>query len=498
MKKILGLDLGTTSTGWALVNEAENTEETSEIIKLGVRVNPLTVDEKTDFEKGRPLTINADRTLKRGARRNLQRFKLRRKKLIEIILRENFINEKTLLTENGNATTFETLAFRAKAANEKIDLEAFARVLLSINKKRGYKSSRKAKNEEEGSLIDGMAVAKELYDRQITPGQFVLGLLVQEKKYIPDFYRSDLKTEFDAIWTFQKQFYPDIFTDEFYKSLDGQGLQNSRKRFLAIHQIYTAENKGKRDDVRLQHYKWRVEALSKQLELPEVAYVLVEINNNLNNSSGYLGAISDRSKELFFKKETVGENLYNQIQKNPHTSLKNQVFYRQDYLDEFEKIWEMQSQFYPKLTPELKDEIRDIVIFYQRKLKSQKHLISTCEFEKHHKVLPKSSPLFQEFKIWQVLNNVEFKNLGTKETKILSQEDKEFLFEELNLRGELKPDAVLKLMKLSKKQWFLNYKEGLVGNITNKAFIMFIKKLLKMKDMVLIGQKKQLKRSKMS
>ena len=45
MKKILGLDLGTSSIGWALVNEAETSEEKSSIIKLGVRVNPLTVDE---------------------------------------------------------------------------------------------------------------------------------------------------------------------------------------------------------------------------------------------------------------------------------------------------------------------------------------------------------------------------------------------------------------------------------------------------------------------
>ncbi len=62
MKKILGLDLGTNSIGWALVNEAENKNEQSEIIKLGVRVNPLTVDEKTNFEKGKPLSTNADRT----------------------------------------------------------------------------------------------------------------------------------------------------------------------------------------------------------------------------------------------------------------------------------------------------------------------------------------------------------------------------------------------------------------------------------------------------
>ena len=72
-KRILGLDLGTTSIGWAMVNEAENDAEKSEIIKAGVRLVPLTSDESTDFSKGKAITINADRTLKRGARRNLQR-----------------------------------------------------------------------------------------------------------------------------------------------------------------------------------------------------------------------------------------------------------------------------------------------------------------------------------------------------------------------------------------------------------------------------------------
>lgn len=53
MKRILGLDLGTNSIGWALVNEAETDEEVSSIIRLGVRVNPLTVDETQNFEKGK-------------------------------------------------------------------------------------------------------------------------------------------------------------------------------------------------------------------------------------------------------------------------------------------------------------------------------------------------------------------------------------------------------------------------------------------------------------
>lgn len=468
MKKILGLDLGTTSIGWALVNEAENKNETSNIIKLGVRVNPLSVDEQTNFEKGRPLTTNTDRTLKRTARRNLQRFKLRRKNLIEILLKNNIISNQIILTEVGKNSTHQTLFLRAKATKEKIELVEFARVLLAINKKRGYKSSRKAKNEEEGNAIDGMKIARELYDKNLTVGEYVYNLLKNGKKFIPDFYRSDLQREFDKIWEFQKQLYPDILDDDLYLKLQNQGQQNSRKLFLASKGIYTAENKGKKDEVKKRHYKWRSDAICKQLKIEEVAYVLVEINNNLNKSSGYLGAISDRSKELYFNKQTVGENLYEQIQKNKHTSLKNQVFYRQDYLDEFEKIWEIQAAFHPELTSKLKQEIRDVVIFYQRKLKSQKHLISNCQFENYHKAIPKSSPLFQEFKIWSILNNLQFINKQTKETKVLDEDVKKHLFETLNISKKLTEKEILKFIELPNKFWKSNYAEGIEGNKTNE------------------------------
>ena len=82
MKRVLGLDLGTTSIGWALVEEGTE-EAPSTIIKLGVRVVPLTTDEKQDFERGKPQSKNATRMLKRGARRNLFRYKLRREHLKE-------------------------------------------------------------------------------------------------------------------------------------------------------------------------------------------------------------------------------------------------------------------------------------------------------------------------------------------------------------------------------------------------------------------------------
>lgn len=519
MKHILGLDLGVTSIGFAHVVESENRNE-SEIKQIGVRVNALTVDEQTNFEKGKPFSINAERTMKRGARRNLDRYQDRRDNLLEVLTKSGFINSETKRTEDGKHTTHQTWAIRAKAVSEKVEKEEFARILLAINKKRGYKSSRKVKNEDEGQAVDGMAVAKRLYEENLTPGQYAYEVLSGGKKSIPDFYRSDLQAEFDKIWNFQKQFYPNILTDEFYEELKGKGQRATSAAFWKIHQFNTADIKdledelknertiklSKRDQKKLQAYKWRSEAVVKQFGKEEVAYVLTEINNNLNNSSGYLGAISDRSKELYFNKQTVGQYLYQQLQKNPHTRLKNQVFYRQDYLDEFEAIWETQAKFHSELTNELKEEIRDIIIFYQRKLKSQKGLISFCELESKEvvindtkkiiglRVAPKSSPLFQEFKIWQNLNNVLVRKKGSRKRVVKAQNhhslfeepkeifsldlaSKEKLFEELNLKGNLSAKNCLEVLGLNSKDWELNYTQ-LEGNRTNKSLYEAFLKIL--------------------
>lgn len=483
-KKILGLDLGTTSIGWAFVTEAENDSEKSSIKKIGVRVNPLTTDEQINFEKGKPVSANADRTSKRSARRNLQRYKQRRENLIEVLLEHKLITQQTILAEDGKHTTHSTHRLRAKAVSEEISKEALARVLLLLNKKRGYKSSRKAKNEDEGQAIDGMAIAKRLYEEDLTPGRLSYKLLNEGKKTLPDYYRSDLKAEFEKIWKFQKAYHPDILTDEFKKQLEGKGHRATAALFWNTYKFNTADLKGSREEKKLKAYEWRSKAVDTELTKEQIAFVLTEINSNINNSSGYLGAISDRSKELYFNKETIGQYLYRQLHANPHNRLKNQVFYRQDYLDEFEAIWEMQSRFHQELTPKLKEEIRDVIIFYQRKLKSQKGLINFCEFESKkievaeygkrkektigYKVAPKSSPLFQEIKIWQNLNSLQAKNLQSKEVAYFDQETKQFLFDELNLKGNLSKNEVLGLIGYKPKEWELNF-SVIEGNRTNKA-----------------------------
>lgn len=265
MKKILGLDLGTTSIGWALVNEKEYDNEKSSIIQLGVRVNPLTVDEKTNFEKGKSITTNADRRMKRSMHRNLQRYKLRRRNLIECLKDHNIITDKTPLFEQGNQSTFKTYRARAKAVEEEISLEDFARVLLMINKKRGYKSNRKIKDTEEGELVDGMEIAKRLYDENLTPGQLLLDLFQKGKKSRPAFYRSDLQAEFNMIWEVQSAYYPEVLTDDFKKHVSGFNKTQTSGAFYAIYKISTAKNSGK--EGYQQALLWRVAALTKKLDI---------------------------------------------------------------------------------------------------------------------------------------------------------------------------------------------------------------------------------------
>ena len=484
MEKTLGLDLGTTSIGWALVHESDNGN--SSIEKVGVRVIPLTTDEESDFQKGKSTTLNANRTSKRGARRNLHRYKLRRKALKNILLKHAVLSEDTKLTDETSNSHHNIWELRAKAANEPIALDELARVFFAINKKRGYKSNRKAKDEGDGQAVDGMALAKKLYEEDLTPGKLMLQRIKTDKKGTPDFYRSDLQNEFDQIWKKQLQYYSALLTPELKQNLFEKSTNQTYKICEEAFKLEGLKRTIKGKDLTLENYQWRVNGLSEQLDLEQLTIVFQEINKQISASSGYLGKISDRSKELYFKNLTVGQYLYNQIKDNHHSRLKNQVFYRQDYLDEFERIWETQAKHHSALTHELKEHIRDIIIFYQRRLKSQKGLISVCELEGKEveikkdgkvkrkrigpKVCPKSSPLFQEFKIWQKLNDLEFKNVLTKEKSSPDLELKQILFRELNIKEKLSESQILKFTDLKAKDgWEINFKNGLDGNETNKA-----------------------------
>jgi CRISPR-associated endonuclease Csn1 len=78
--------------------------------------------------------------------------------------------------------------------------------------------------------------------------------------------------------------------------------------------------------------------------------------------------------------------------------------------DEFDRIWARQAELNPTLlTDDVRHRLRRI-IFFQRELKTQK--VGGCTFFNEEERLPKSSPLFQELRLYQEVNHLRIEQPG--------------------------------------------------------------------------------------
>ena len=480
MKKIFGLDLGTTSVGWAVVHETDDFSEKSRIVSAGSRVYPLSVDETKEFSEGKSITTNATRRMKHSARLNNHRFKLRRNELLKILRESGIVNERTEFCEDGLGSTHSLLKLRAKAASEKVSLEDFGRILMMLNKKRGYKSNRKVKDEGEGESVGGLDVALMLKEREMTPGQYLVEFYKKGGRRSPQFYKSDLKRELEQIVENQRRFHEEL-PDDLLQKIEGKNEKQTWGVIASILGLKGAKRQSRRSsEAKLEESHWRAKALTECLDGEQLGVVISKINGSVSAASGLLSAMSDRSKELIMNNETIGEYKMRILGENPHYSFRNESFYRKDYEDEFDKIWDTQSKFHLILTPDLRDKIRDKVIFYQRPLKSQKSQVSVCELEGRTieierdgkkckkivgpKVCPKSSPIFQVFRMWQTINNLTIDGVP------LSDNQKQVLAQHLEFCAVMKNKDVINLLCPRNKSSRLNYSE-LEGNRTMSSLL---------------------------
>ena len=93
-KHILGLDLGTNSIGWAIINVSKNEENKEQLNGIncdGVRIIPMDAAVLGDFDKGNSKSQTADRTQYRSMRRLYERGKLRRERLHRVLVLLNFL-----------------------------------------------------------------------------------------------------------------------------------------------------------------------------------------------------------------------------------------------------------------------------------------------------------------------------------------------------------------------------------------------------------------------
>ncbi|MCS6935106.1 MAG: type II CRISPR RNA-guided endonuclease Cas9 [Chitinophagales bacterium] len=249
---------------------------------------------------------------------------------------------------------------------------------------------------------------------------------------------------------------------------------------------------------KLTLWELRAKAVTEKISLTELGRVLYHLNQKRGYKSGrseanadkkdtaYVAEIKSRHQQLQAEGKTIGQMFFEKLSQNRHYRIKQQVFPREAYQQEFDAIMKKQQEFYPEiLTDEFISHIKNEIIYYQRKLKSQKGLVSVCEFEGFHtlnkegkqifsgpKVAHRSNPIFQVEKIWESINNISIKDKRNNEFPI-STEQKQAIFEYLDNHEKLSQAELFKMLGIKEKSgWYGNkmLSKGIPGN-TTKALI---------------------------
>lgn len=366
MAKILGLDLGTNSIGWALIDDVQN-----KILGIGSRIFPMGVENLGDGDG--EISKNASRTGARGVRRQFFRRKLRKKILLKALadykmcplIANDFEDwKKTKEFPSGKLTDWFALnpyELRQKALNEELSLEEIGRVFYHLIQRRGFLSNSRKGGSDDGAIFKGNAKEGKI---GITETQ-----------------------------------------------------DNIRNKTLGsyLFEIYPKENQPFQDGLE---------------------------------------------------------------------RIRNRYTTRKMYVDEFELIWNKQTQYHTILNEELKTLFggrkldgykEEGILFHQRPLRSQKHLVGNCSFEPTKTKCPISAIPFEQFRVWQWVNTVEYN--GNK----ISQEEKEKIVETLYSipLGKEKIDfkVLRKSIKKESAEFKFNYKDDdkiagayTISHLSNKKY----------------------------
>lgn len=226
----LGLDVGSNSIGWFVV-WLDASKEPESLGTGGVRIFP-------DGRDPQSKTSNAvQRREARGARRRRDRYLLRRKRLMGLLVTHGLMPVD--VAERKKLESRDPYKARAQAAEaDQVPLYDVGRAIFHLNQRRGFLSNRKTEtpNDESGAISLGASKLKSMMDESgaSTLGQFLhqcheKGQPVRARnnaigKTDYEFYptRGLYEIEFDTIWNAQSAFYPDNMTQEAHDLIRGE------------------------------------------------------------------------------------------------------------------------------------------------------------------------------------------------------------------------------------------------------------------------------------
>ncbi|MFR9543240.1 MAG: type II CRISPR RNA-guided endonuclease Cas9, partial [Rikenellaceae bacterium] len=241
MKKVLGLDLGSASIGWAVISE--DNESTPSIVAMGSRIIPMSTDDANEFTQGQAISKNAKRTTTRTQRKGYDRYQLRRENLTSFLRERDMLPSEELIKLHK----IELWNLRAQAVYEQLSLEEIGRVLYHINQKRGYKSARDDNDSDKQQREYVKAVMERhsrISEEGLTIGQLFYRELCADKDYRTKeqvFPRAAYMEEFDKIIDCQRGYYPDVFSDESVDKLRNEIIYYQRNLRSCKHLVSICE-----------------------------------------------------------------------------------------------------------------------------------------------------------------------------------------------------------------------------------------------------------------
>lgn len=492
MKKILGLDLGTNSIGWALINQDFDIsqEKTSNlwkgsIIDMGSRIIPMSQDILGDFDKGNSVSQTAERTRLRSTRRLRERYLLRRERLHRILYTMDFLpkhyaasidfNNRLgqflpetepkiayLQDEEGKFQFVFQQSFAAmlndfkaaqysdikvpydwtiyylrnKALTQKIDKGELAWLLLHFNQKRGYYQLR---GEEEEDTLNKLVEFHTLKVTEVVADEKQKGKdslwysIILENGWI---YRRESKM---PLFDWKDKLRDFIVTTD----INEDGSVKTDKEGKEKRSIRAPKD----DDWNLLKKKTEQDIERSQSSVGSYIY-----ESLLKNPAQKIKGKLVRTIERKFYKEELLQILQTQMQHHPE--LQDKILYDQCLQELYGNNHAHRNSIGNKNFVHL---FLNDIIFYQRPLKSKKSQISNCRYESKSftlpggeiksepvKCIPASHPLFQEIRLWQWLGNLKVINKETDIEYPITLNERESLFIWLNEQKEVEHTGLLK------------------------------------------------------
>ena len=142
----IGLDIGVASVGWSVVALNDQAQPCG-LIRLGSRIFPRAEQPKTGESLATP------RRMARSMRRRIRRKALRKQDLYQLLEQSGLASQEELSALFAAGHLEDIYALRSRALDEPVTAQAFARILLHLMQRRGFKSNRRAANSKEDGIL---------------------------------------------------------------------------------------------------------------------------------------------------------------------------------------------------------------------------------------------------------------------------------------------------------------------------------------------------------